>query len=402
LSVDIVTRYVEKAKRLVVGLMSGTSADGVNAAAVEIRGRGDDIEVELVRFRKVPYPSDLRQAIFRLFSPECPVVEVARMNFVLGEFFADAALEIIRATERERGKVDLIASHGQTVCHLPRPQDVALAMRTASTLQIGEPCVIAERTGITTVADFRPRDIAAGGQGAPLVAIADHILFHDREKGRLIQNIGGIANVTVLPPGRRLEDVFAFDTGPGNMVIDAVVDTLTKGLLPYDKDGEVASQGLVDDSLLEWMMGHEFIGAVPPKTTGREEFGHDFASELFRRGAHLPASDLVATATAFTAESIAHNYRHFVLQRCPVEEVILGGGGSYNPAIRRMLKQRLPDLAFFLHEDMGILGDAKEALAFAILGDRTMQGLAGNVPAATGAAMPVVLGKIIPGRASPL
>jgi anhydro-N-acetylmuramic acid kinase len=400
--VDILARYAEKESRLVIGLISGTSADGVHAAAVRIHGRGDQARAELVKFWKSEYPRDLRQAIFRLFSPECPAVEACRMNFALGERFAEAALELMAICGLKPENVDLIASHGQTICHLPVPENFPGGLRTASTLQIGEPCVIAERTGVTTVADFRPRDIAAGGQGAPLAPFADHVLFHDADKGRLIQNIGGIANVTVLPAGGRLEDVFAFDTGPGNMVIDAIVEAVTEGLLSFDKDGQIASEGRVDDSLLDWMMGHEFIRAAPPKTTGREQFGASFVGEVLEQGEELTASDLVATATAFTVESVAFNYRAFILERCPVEEVILGGGGSYNPAIRRMFQQRLPGLKFFLHEDMGILGDAKEAMAFAILGDRTMQGLPSNVPTATGAAVPVVLGKIIPGRPSDL
>jgi anhydro-N-acetylmuramic acid kinase len=375
--------------------MSGTSADAIDAALVEIYGSGAGTQVRLLRYIEAPYERKVREAIFRLFSSEATAEQVCRMNFLLGQLFAEAALEVIEAARVEVSDVDLIASHGQTIRHLPQPLEVA-GRAVASTLQIAEPCVIAEKTGIATVADFRMRDIAAGGQGAPLVAFADFVLFRDAEKGRAVQNIGGIANVTVLPARAQVEDVFAFDTGPGNMIIDAVVREVTRGEKTFDEDGQIAEQGQVVPSLLGWLMSHPFLGKRPPKTTGREEFGVEFAREMMGRAGNARPEDLVATATAFTAESIAESYRRFVFPRCEVKEVILGGGGGYNPTLRQMLRERLSGFDLLSHEDFGLPGAAKEAVAFAILGNETMLGNPSNVPGATGARRPVVLGKIVP------
>jgi len=393
---DFIGRYASKEKRLVVGLMSGTSADAIDAALVEISGSGPDTKIRLLHYIEAPYEPNVRQAIFHLFSPEGKAEEVSRVNFLLGELFADAALDVIKTARIQPSEVDLIASHGQTIVHLPQASRLG-DRHIASTLQIGEPCVIAERTGITTVADFRTRDIAAGGQGAPLAAFADFVLFRDAEKGRAVQNIGGIANVTVLPAGAHLEDVFAFDTGPGNMIIDAVVAQATKGENTFDRDGKMAARGQVLPDILKWLMSHPFLEKTPPKTTGREEFGVDFAREMMTRAADARAEDLVATATAFTAESIAVNYRRFVFPRCEVQEVILGGGGGYNLTLRAMLKDRLPGMRILMHEDFGLPGAAKEAVAFAILGNQTMLGNPSSIPGATGARQPRVLGKIVPG-----
>lgn len=378
-----------------IGLMSGTSADGVHAALVEVSGGGLNSTVKLIRFEKTPYPPELRHAIFALFSPTCPGLEICRLNFALGHFFAEAALDLMRRCRVRPSEVDLVASHGQTIYHLPRREKLPGGANSGSTLQIGEPSVIAEVTGVLTVADFRTRDVAAGGQGAPLVPFADYLLFRSADKGRAVQNIGGIANVTAMPRGAALDDVFAFDTGPGNMVIDGVVEAVTGGIHAFDEDGRIASGGRVDQSLLSWMMEHDFIKASPPKTAGREQFGAHFVEEVLQRGRDLPPADLVATATAFTAESIAFNYHKFVFPACSVDEVILGGGGSYNSTMRRMLRERLGELTILLHEDVGVLGDAKEAMAFAILGNETVLGNPSNLPRATGATGPAILGKII-------
>jgi len=394
---DLIERYACKDVRTVVGLMSGTSADGIDAALVRISGTGDGVRASLVRFRKVAYEARVRRAVLALFSPEAPVVDVCRMNFVVGRLFAEAALGVMEACGVPAADVDLVASHGQTVCHLPPggPYDDGSG---GSTLQIGEPAVIAELTGVTVVADFRPQDVAVGGQGAPLVPYADYALFRHREKTRAVQNIGGIANVTLLPAGGGIDDVVAFDTGPGNMIIDALVSALSRGERTYDKDGELSGLGRADDDLLKWLMEHEYLARRPPKSTGREEFGERLLGELLGRAqaGDVSAEDLLATAAAFTAESIAASYRDFLLPEHEIDEVILGGGGSYNATLRRMLQERLPGPSVFLHEDFGISGDAKEALAFAILGNEAMLGRPANVPAATGARRAVILGKIVP------
>jgi len=388
--------YAALPVRRVIGLMSGTSADGVHAALVELAGGGETTAVRLVDFSHTHYAEKLRKEIFRLFEPECPASHACGMNFALGEVFAAAAQ---RLAEAHGGieTIHLIASHGQTIAHLPEPRSRATA--GASTLQIGEPAVIAERTGVTVVGDFRVADVAAGGQGAPLSAFADYLLFRHPAQGRAIQNLGGIGNVTFLPAGCRLEEVIAFDTGPGNMLIDGVTCAVTDGRLSCDMNGELAAQGSVDDALLAWLMEHEFISRQPPKTAGREEFGSALAEDFLARAREkgLSAEDLIATATAFTAESLADAYRRFLFPRGRLDKVILGGGGTYNQTLRHWIEERLPGIAVYTHEDFGIPGHAKEALAFAILGNETMLGRPSGLPCVTGAKRPALLGKILPG-----
>ncbi|HUU53585.1 MAG TPA: anhydro-N-acetylmuramic acid kinase [Armatimonadota bacterium] len=396
---DTINRYAGKTARTVIGLMSGTSADGIDAALARISGSGDTIQAQLIAFRKTPYEPGVRKRILALFSADAPAVEICRMNFAIGRLFGEAALDLIHRCSLHPQNIDLIASHGQTVCHLP-PGGPLADLSGGSTLQIGEPAVIADMAGVTVVADFRPQDLAAGGQGAPLVPYADYALFRHPEKTRAIQNIGGIANVTVLPAGGGIDDVIAFDTGPGNMIIDALVTALTKGEKTFDEDGALSALGRVDEKLLSWLMSHDYISRRPPKSTGREEFGAQFVGDLLARAeAHdISAEDLLATAAAFTAASIAKSYRDFILFEHDIDEVILGGGGSYNATLRRMLQERLPGTPIFLHEDLGLSGDAKEALAFAILGNETMLGQPSNVPRATGARRAVILGKIVPAQ----
>jgi len=398
---DALSRYAAKETRTVIGLMSGTSADGIDAALCHISGTGETLRAEVVGFRCHPYEPEFRRELMALFTPNAPVGEVARMNFRLGRLFAEAALDLMR--ESGVGEVDLIASHGQTVCHLPeiREGGRGYARPTVGvTLQIGEPAVIAELTGVMVAADFRPRDMAAGGQGAPLAPYADWVLFRHAEKSRAVQNIGGIANVTVLPAGGPLESVIAFDTGPGNMVIDGLAAALSDGAVTYDRDGAWAARGKVEEARLADLMQHPFLARRPPKSTGREEFGAEFVTELLARGKGMATEDLLATATAFTAESIAAAYRDFVLPRLAahgtvgIDEVILGGGGSYNTTLRRRLEERMSGARVLAPEDFGINGEAKEALAFAILGNETVLGNPSNVPSATGAQHSVILGNI--------
>jgi anhydro-N-acetylmuramic acid kinase len=324
------------------------------------------------------------------------VSEICELNFVLGEHFARAALEAIRAAKLKPKDIAAIGSHGQTIHHLPNAG-------TPSTLQIGEPAVIAERTGITTVADFRVRDMAAGGQGAPLVPYADWVLFTDKKRPRIIQNVGGIGNLTFLPPNATLEQVRAFDTGPGNMVIDGVVNALSRRQQAFDERGRWAARGKVSEELLAEMMTHPFLRRPPPKTTGREEFGETFVRRALA-SAHrlrLRNEDIVATATAFTAASIAKAYRRFVFTKLKASQItilqiVLGGGGAKNPTLRRMLADQLTCGELLTHEDLGIANAAKEPLAFAILAHETLLDQPGNVPSATGARRSVILGKIVP------
>ena len=376
--------------------MSGTSADGIDAVVAEIAGSGRQLRARVLAHTHQPFSPVMRRRILHLCL-HGTVAEICELNFALGEHFARAALAAIRQAKRKPVDIAAIGSHGQTIHHLPNA-------RMPSTLQIGEPAVIAERTGITTVADFRVRDMAAGGQGAPLVPYADWALFTDKMKPRIVQNIGGIGNLTFLPSRATLDQVMAFDTGPGNMVMDALVMTLTRGRQTFDRDGRWAARGHVSEKLLAEMMAHPFLRRRPPKTTGREEFGEMFLSRMLAsaRRLRLRPEDTVATATAFTAETIAGAYRRFVFPKLKASEhgalqIILGGGGAKNPTLRDMLARRIGVGALFTHEDFGIANDAKEALAFAILAHETLLGRPSNVPNATGARRAVVLGKIVPG-----
>ena len=376
----------------VAGLMSGTSVDGVDVAIVDITKQ----KVYLLAFDVFPYPPALRREILRLCSPESARLDnICHYNFVLGEVFADAIIKLCRKSGIPLSSIDLVGSHGQTIYHNPRGKRYS---RTTirSTLQIGEPSVIAQRTGITTVADFRPRDMSAGGEGAPLVPYADYFLFGHNRLSRAVQNIGGIANVTFLPRGCKQDDIIAFDTGPGNVVIDSIIRLISGSKKRFDPAGKMAAQSTVDKKLLNEMLRHPFLRRRPPKSTGREEFGDFFANRFYQQAAQKGLADfcLLATVTAFTANSIARAYHQF-LPTMP-DEVILCGGGSHNNTLVEMLRGELPNVKMLSTEDFGISVDAKEAVSFAILAWATIKGLTNNVPGATGADQPVVLGKIIP------
>lgn len=381
-------------KTRVVGLMSGTSVDGVDVAIVDVR----EAKVQMVAFGVYPHKPALRAEILGLCDPVSARVDrICHLNHVLGEIFADAVVKLCRKSGIALDSIDLIGSHGQTIWH--QPEGGRYGGKTIrSTLQIGEPSVIAQRTGITTVADFRPRDMAAGGQGAPLVPYADYVLFRDVKVSRAVQNIGGIANVTFLPRACRSDETLAFDTGPGNMAIDAVCRLVSGGRRHYDRGGITAAKGNVDEPLLREMLEHPFLRRKPPKSTGREEFGQAYCEWFSRKSQEkaLAPEDMVATVTAFTARTIADAYRKF-LPAMP-DEMVLCGGGAHNRTLVRMLRQEMPAVKIRTTDEFGIDVDAREAVAFAILAWATIRGTANNVPSATGAAEPVVLGKIVPGR----
>lgn len=379
--------------------MSGTSADGIDAVVAAISGSGRQLRARIAAHAHKPFAAQLRERVLRT----CLYGEVAgicELNFVLGESFARAALAAIRKAKLRPRDILAIGSHGQTIHHLPNTP-------MPSTLQIGEPAVIAERTGIATVADFRVADMAAGGQGAPLAPYADWVLFTHRARPRIIQNIGGIGNLTFIPPRASLDQIMAFDTGPGNMLMDGIVSTLSRGKQTLDQNARMAARGKVSQKLLAQMMRHSYLQRHPPKTTGREEFGEAFLHPVLdsARRLRLSDEDLVATATSFTASSIADACRRFVFPRLAIAErgalqIILGGGGAKNPVLRRMLREQLPGPEWLTHEHFGIGNGAKEALAFAILAHETLRGRPSNVPSATGARHAAVLGKIVPAPCS--
>ncbi|MHC4241515.1 MAG: anhydro-N-acetylmuramic acid kinase [Planctomycetota bacterium] len=381
-----------KDKMRIVGLMSGTSVDGVDVAVVDVTKQ----KVNLLAFDVFPYTNALRGEILSLCRPETARLDnICHYSFVLGEVFADAIIKLCSQSGIPLSSIDLVGSHGQTIYHNPRGKRYS-KKTIRSTLQIGEPSVITQRTGITTVADFRPRDMAAGGEGAPLVPYADYILFGRNKSSRAVQNIGGIANVTFLPRGCKQDDIVAFDTGPGNMVIDGITRIISGNRLRFDSGGKIAARGTVNERLLDEMLRHSFLRKRPPKSTGREEFGQSFSSRIYKQASEqgIADTDIAATVTAFTAKSIARAYHEF-LPAIP-DEVILCGGGSRNNTLVEMLRCELPDAKMCSTDDFGINVDAKEAVSFAILAWATIKGLTNNVPGVTGADRPVIMGKIIP------
>lgn len=375
-------------KNIYIGLMSGTSADGIDAAAVEIEGGYEHPRVRLAAYESFSYPAEVREQIFALFNPENATSDVlSRMNFLLGKLYGEAANRLIDMHGIDRGRIAAIGSHGQTVYHEP-DGDVP------NTLQIGEGSVIARLTGLTCVSDFRTADIAAGGNGAPLVPFTEYALFAHKEKSVILQNIGGIANSTVLFAGCRAEEVFAFDNGPGNMIIDGLMDHFFGK--DMDSGGAVAATGKVCHALLDSLMEEPYYKKAPPKTTGRELFGKAYLKGILDKAEGLCPEDVIATVTALTARVIGESYRDFVLPRGKVDELIVGGGGSYNPTLMGFLKKYMSayGVEVYTQEDKGQSSDAKEAVAFALLAYYTMAGLPSNLPTATGAKYPAVLGKI--------
>ena len=412
-------RLQHKDPKKVIGLMSGTSIDGIDACLVEISGNGLHTRINVLAFETYPYNDTTRTAILDTCNPETGTVDkVCQLNFHLGKLFANAAKSITNKAQIAIQDIDLIGSHGQTVYHIPnqattkktegrgqkaegREKETWELPHIRSTLQIGEPSVIAQETGVTTVADFRPRDMAAGGQGAPLVPYVDFILFRDKEKGRALQNIGGIANVTVLPKNCGINDVVAFDTGPGNMIIDRITELVTNNTHHFDEGGKLAARGSVNDAILSSLLAHPYLSKPPPKTTGREEFGISFADNLYKEAIHSGIKDLdiLATVTAFTARTIADSYKQWILPKHQLSEIILSGGGSHNSTLIKFLKQYLePTIQLHSIDKFGISPNTKEALAFAILANETISGNPNNIPSATGAREAVIMGKIIPGK----
>jgi anhydro-N-acetylmuramic acid kinase len=375
----------------IAGIMSGTSLDGIDVAIVDVRGRE---QIRVPAFETTPYPRRVREALLAVSNADTHTAQIARLNFLLGELFAEAVKRTCEHAQIPLDSVDLIGSHGQTIFHEGTPAKF-LRFEIASTLQIGEPAVIAERTGIPVVSDFRPRDMAAGGMGAPLVPFVDYLLFHHARTNRVALNIGGIANLTTVPAGATTRRVIAFDTGPGNMVIDALVAKHTEGQQAFDRDGRIARTGAVEDKLLHELSHDHYYWAKPPKSAGREQYGAAFVERLLAGGHALP--DLIATATALTTAAIAFGIDRFVRPNMDVDELIVSGGGAHNPEIMGQLAALLPGVAVCTSSDYGIDVDAKEAVAFALLAYETWRQRPSNLPSATGAAHPVILGKITPG-----
>jgi anhydro-N-acetylmuramic acid kinase len=413
---------------IVAGVMSGTSADGINVALARLRGRGFATEFKLLAHYEFPYPPAVRRAILELMNAEeASVARLSRLNFLLGELYADA---VFRARQRARVTLELVGCHGQTIYHQGE-REPFLGSKVAATWQTGEAAVIAARVRAPVVSDFRPADIAAGGKGAPLVPFLDYVLYRDSRAGRIAQNLGGIGNLTAIPAGASANDVLAFDTGPGNMVIDALCERLIHR--SYDRNGTIAQRGNVLPEILKLALEHPFFSRKPPKTAGREEFGRDFVADFIKACGRARHEDIIATATQLTARSIGIAVRRFVLgmasaarshshpsqktgervghptlakvghptsasvgDRCAYTEYIVSGGGTRNPTLMRLIRDELKPLGLRvrLSDEFGVPSEAKEALAFAVLAYESWHQRPSNIPSATGARRPAILGKI--------
>ena len=381
-----------KDTRLVAGLMSGTSLDGVDAVVARLAGSGRGLDIEPLAFVSVPYPDELRGLLLRNSTPETSsVYTLSQLNVRLAHGYADVVRKVVAAAGLSLEALDLIGSHGQTVHHVPEAADCA-GQAITSTLQIGDPSVLANLLGIPVVGDFRLADMALGGQGAPLVPYFDYVFFADPDETRGLLNLGGIANLTVLPRDGSSDAVYAFDTGPANMVVDALARRLFNE--PYDADGALAASGRLDHALLDHLLKNPFFEQKPPKSTGRERFGSAFVEPLLRQGSDLAPRDLLATATMLTAASIRDAYARFIEATHPLDVLIVSGGGRHNRFLMDMLVERFAPIPVRPIDDYGLDADAKEALCFAVLAHETLNGVATNLPSVTGASRRTVLGKI--------
>lgn len=384
---------MEKETLRVIGLMSGTSADGMDAALVEISGCGLATKVKTLGFVSIPYPEIVRNEILRLCAgDQGGSRDLCLFSFYLGQLSLEACRAVCESAGVPCDAIDLVGSHGQTLYHVPAPVRY-LDREITATLQLGEPSVIAEGLRCPVVSDFRVRDMAAGGQGAPLVPYAEYLLYRREDKTVGLENIGGIGNLTVLPRGGKPEDTFAFDTGPGNMIMDAVAERVSGGALRCDVDGRLAAQGTCSEKLLTWMLKDPYLSKKPPKTTGREAYGRPYVDALMEEARKLDLSgpDILATAARFTVECI----RIAVDRFCPARPdcLVIGGGGGRNPTLMDMLRKALP-MPVLRNEDLGLNSDAKEAVAFAVLANECVRENPNNMPSVTGARHPVVMGKI--------
>ncbi len=381
--------------RLVVGLMSGTSLDGVDAALARLDGSGREQKIAMLHFISVPYPDDLRRLLLKNSQPaSSSVLEISQLNVRLAHTYADAVNLVLSHAGKSIEELDAVGCHGQTIYHVPDPE-LCAGLPTRSTLQIGDPSTLANLLSTTVVGDFRLADMAAGGQGAPLVPFFDHVYFSDAKEHRILLNIGGIANLSLLPANAASDSIIAFDTGPGNMVIDAVVQRFFDR--SFDEDGQIAFQGAVNDALLQRLLAEDYYKKAPPKSTGREYYNQEYVNALISSSEALGVDrpqDLVATVSALTIEAIAQSYFEFIEPQMPAHRIIVSGGGVHNRYLMEGLKSRFGPVHVDSMETFGLDPDAKEALCFAVLAHETLNGVASNVPSATGASKPAILGKI--------
>lgn len=385
---------LRKNKRTVIGLLSGTSVDAIDAVLLQIKGSGAGTRVKLIDFIEHPVPQSVRLEIFKNSAKNTARIEgITRLNVIMGALFADAVLKILKRNKLLSNKIDLIGSHGQTIHHLPEKKNYC-GYRVKSTLQIGDPAIIANLTGITTVGDFRIADCAVDGDGAPLVPYLDHILFTHKSKNRALLNIGGISNITVLKKNSAKRDVFAFDTGPGNMIIDGLMYHLFKK--KFDKNSSTALKGKLNSELFNYLIKDKGYSSPPPKSTGREHYGAEFQIKLLKKFKGINKFDIIRTITEFTAYTIWYNYRNFIETECKINELIVSGGGAENPLIMRSLKNYFKGVNVWRLKAGGINSKNKEAVLFAVLANECINGNPTNLNRVTGSTKDVILGKICP------
>ena len=382
----------EKKERLVIGLMSGTSADGIDAALVRIKGNSEQMQVTQLDFISSPYPTGFKE--FLIDNSQVgtsDVADITALNFLIAQFHSEAVHRLLSQAGVSISDIDLIGSHGQTIHHIPHP--VRLFDRQVSgTLQIGDPSVLAKLTGIVTVGDFRVGDMALGGQGAPLVPYFDYVMFRSDAKTRALLNIGGISNITFIPRGASVDDVVAFDTGPGNMLVDRLMVEFYRK--EFDEDGKTAHLGEVKEDIINFLMNDDFVRATPPKSTGRERYGEKFVEEIKKRFAPYDEQDIIASVAEFTCLAIHLNYKQFLLPLGPIDELLVSGGGAHNLFIMESLRKKFAPAVVEPADNRGLSSDAKEAVCFAVLANETISGIPTNLPRVTGASRRTVLGKI--------
>ncbi len=383
-----------KKKKLVIGLMSGTSLDGVDAVLCEIKGNSTSTRIKNIKFISYPFPIGLKETLLQNSSPKGGnVTEICKLNFLIANIYAEAVKLICKKAKVPISKIDFIGSHGQTIHHLPNKENY-FGYDISSTLQIGDPSAIAKLTGITTVGDFRVGDMALGGQGAPLIPYFDYILFTSKKKNRALLNLGGISNFTILKKKCGVNDVIAFDTGPANMMIDILARKLFN--INFDKDGKLASKGKINEELFNALIKKDnFIEKKPPKSTGREYYGEEFLGDLLNKFRSIKNEDWLATITKFTAYAVWRNYELFIKNETKIDELFISGGGAKNKFLVKKLKNYFgKTISIENLKTLGISSDAKEAICFAVLANETLNGNASNIPRVTGANRETILGKI--------
>lgn len=391
---QLLKQLEEKKKHLAIGLMSGTSLDGVDAVLVEISGFGTKTAIEQKEFITHPFPDGMNEMILRNAETNSGnVTEICKLNFLLSYIYVDAIKALCAKANVSLSDIDLVGSHGQTIHHLPQPEEL-FGFSLSSTLQIGDPAVIAKRTGILTVGDFRTGDVALGGQGAPLVPYFDFIMFHSNQHNRALLNIGGISNFTILNKNSDSKDVLAFDTGPGNMLIDYLVKKYFNK--PYDNNGNIAASGDINESLLHELRNFdEFAKSKPPKSSGREYYGKTFLAKILELSKNLKPEDIIATVTTYTAKVIYDNYNNFVKHETEIDELYVSGGGAKNKTLLKYLQHYFgKDVTIATTKDLGLDPDAKEAVCFAVLAHEVLAGNPTNIPRVTGAEKQTIMGKI--------